>query len=390
MLQINLIRTVPDRQLPHLPCCRTIAQNGSRAIWASRRRAPPRIPALTATPTMSRPSVGPAVPAHRRRRLRGLPRRRRRTGSASTPSTTTRPRTPRNLAAGLYPTETRGAGELLGLSCHFGDEHEVRHPPPDGRRPPAPLVRARHLHPIEPAHFAVTTTTASASASQRRQDLGDRAGMALAQTLDAVLNPQLAATGLFPELVLFDCHACHQPDEPAGRLAAEQREPGLGRGRALQRCQPGHAAAGRPEVSNRNWARSSRAAGARSSCEASDGPEREWIAAAKGLREATLEAADLRAATSSARRTCARSSMRLCPGGRARRVRDYVAAEQTTMAMGTILTAMKATRLPSVRAEHGPRQEAVWRGLYAAVAQDEQYRPTAHLAVLRRLQAVAR
>ena len=66
---------------------------------------------------------------------------------------------------------------------------------------------------------------------------------------------------------------------------------------------------------------------------------------------------------------------------------DYVAAEQTTMAIGSIVTAMLDSGWIS-ETEYG-RIEQVMADLYAAVEKDEQYRPSTHLGALRRLREAA-
>ena len=65
---------------------------------------------------------------------------------------------------------------------------------------------------IEPAHFSVDDDyRARKHVAGAVQTWAIGQSMALAQTLDAVLDPKRNHDGIFPEPVLFDCHACHQP-----------------------------------------------------------------------------------------------------------------------------------------------------------------------------------
>jgi hypothetical protein len=67
---------------------------------------------------------------------------------------------------------------------------------------------------------------------------------------------------------------------------------------------------------------------------------------------------------------------------------DYVAAEQTTMAIGAILSAMLAAG--SISQAEYQEVEQLMTEVYAAVEKDEQYRPSAHLGALQRLKGAAR
>ena len=63
-------------------------------------------------------------------------------------------------------------------------------------------------------------------------------------------------------------------------------------------------------------------------------------------------------------------------------------AEQTTMAMGTLVQAMRDAA-SSADAE-ADRVEAVMDEMYQAVAEDERYRPKVALDALKRVQSAAR
>jgi hypothetical protein len=292
----------------------------------------------------------------------------------------------RNVAAGLYPTEDPRARAKLCLSCHFGDETKLVTHRLMGAGHPRLSFELDTFTAIEPAHYAVDDDY-----RERKRVANDvkvwaiGQAMALAQTLDAALNPQRNHRGLFPELVLFDCHACH-------RLMSQPRwQP-----RSSARLGPGDipfndanlvmlrlvARTVSPQLGEKVASRG------RAFVEASDGTEEQWLAAARALREVTLEAADVFEQHEFGEKDMRMLLDSLVSEGARGEYVNYVAAEQTTMAMGDILTAMKAAGW--VGDEEYDRVKKQMDEVYAAVAQDEQYRPTAHLAALRRLQAAAR
>jgi hypothetical protein len=140
-----------------------------------------------------------------------------------------------NLAAGLYPTEDPAARAKLCLGCHFGD-------PSDDRR----FVTHRLLgagHPrlpfeldtftlAEPAHFTPTPAYVARKgpvSDTRIWAVGQAAALAL--RTQALTEPRRAPEGLYPELALFDCQACHHDLE---RLQWQERPAtGLGPGRVV-------------------------------------------------------------------------------------------------------------------------------------------------------------
>ena len=209
-------------------------------------------------------------------------------------------------------------------------------------------------------------------------------GVALAQTLEDVVDPKLGGHGLFPELTFFDCHACHKPMS-AGRW---RERASLGLGPGVVRFNDANLIMLRvaAEVIEPELGKELGVAG-RALHRASQREPGEWLAAAKELHASTPSAiaafaghdfdkADLRGLLDA-----------LVKEGERGEYIDYMAAEQTTMALGSILTAMIDQGAIS-EAERGP-VEKVMADLYAAVDKDEQYRPSAHLAALRRLQAAA-
>jgi Cytochrome c554 and c-prime len=133
-----------------------------------------------------------------------------------------------NLQAGLYPTEEPIARSALCLSCHAGTRdrmitHRIMgagHP-----RLSFELDTFTWLHP----HYQV-----DADYEKRKgkfdglRDWGIGQGTAALNALDILLDERTGWHGIFPELVLFDCHACHR--SMSGRQWGPRQGTGLGPG----------------------------------------------------------------------------------------------------------------------------------------------------------------
>jgi len=116
-----------------------------------------------------------------------------------------------NVADGLYPTANPVAQARLCLSCHFGDDSRFVTHRIMGAGHPRISFEIKTFTALEPAHWKV-----DADYIQRKGGYDPlriwAIGQAIAaqQILDVVSDPA-RRDGLFPELVAFDCHACHHP-----------------------------------------------------------------------------------------------------------------------------------------------------------------------------------
>lgn len=115
------------------------------------------------------------------------------------------------IADGLYPTNDPVARGKLCLTCHMGTTdrmitHEIMgagHP-----RLSFELDTFTWLNP----HYEIDADYIERKGEfngSRDWALGQ--GIAAANLLDVLLDPNHGWNGIFPELVLFDCHACHRP-----------------------------------------------------------------------------------------------------------------------------------------------------------------------------------
>jgi len=117
-----------------------------------------------------------------------------------------------NLSRGLYPTSEPVAQARLCLSCHFGNKDKIVTHRMMGAGHPRMPFELDTFTQTEPPHFVIDADW------QRRKQTWDGVqvwaiGQAIVaqELIDVLLDPKRSHDGLFPELVVFDCHACHHP-----------------------------------------------------------------------------------------------------------------------------------------------------------------------------------
>ncbi|HSH73240.1 MAG TPA: multiheme c-type cytochrome [Methylophilaceae bacterium] len=117
-----------------------------------------------------------------------------------------------NIENGLYPTDSPVAQAKLCLSCHFGDQNRFITHRIMGAGHPRISFELETFTAIQPAHFRIDDDW-----HKRKGDYNPVKVWAIGQViasqqlLNAFTDPKLGRDGIFPELVLFDCHACHHP-----------------------------------------------------------------------------------------------------------------------------------------------------------------------------------
>lgn len=117
-----------------------------------------------------------------------------------------------NIANGLYPTDNPLAAAKLCLSCHFGDENRFVTHRIMGAGHPRMSFELENFAAIAPAHYRIDDDWKKRKGeydSVKIWALGQ--ALAAKSLLDTLADPVRGRDGMFPELVLFDCHACHHP-----------------------------------------------------------------------------------------------------------------------------------------------------------------------------------
>jgi hypothetical protein len=122
-----------------------------------------------------------------------------------------------NLANGLYPLEEPVARAKLCLHCHFGsDDKPIDHRIMGAGHPPLSIEFELDSNTMsQPAHFKVDDDY-----RKRKGFESDVKVWAIGQLvaakflLDGLASERFKSHGMFPELVFFDCNACHHPMQP--------------------------------------------------------------------------------------------------------------------------------------------------------------------------------
>ncbi|MEP6939922.1 MAG: multiheme c-type cytochrome [Rudaea sp.] len=115
-----------------------------------------------------------------------------------------------NVSKGMYPTDNPVKRAELCLSCHMGTKdrmitHRIMgagHP-----RLSFELDTFTWLHP----HYKIGERWVKRKGEWNGvRDWAVGQGVAAENLLDQLVDPKTGWNGIFPELVLFDCHACHK------------------------------------------------------------------------------------------------------------------------------------------------------------------------------------
>lgn len=284
-----------------------------------------------------------------------------------------------NVRAGLYPTSDPVALARLCLSCHFGNADKFVTHRIMGAGHPRISFELDTFVATQPAHFVIDDDW------QKRKGRWDSVrlwaiGQALAaqEQLDVLLDAKRGRDGLFPELVIFDCHACHRP------MTEARWEPRPGARPGAIRFNDGNLLMLRQIVRRVAPAEGERFAQAVTRLHRAVGSDgSDAMAAGQDLRDrigrliGTLKARpfnneDLRAMLAA-----------LVADGVAGEYRDYAAAEQATMAMASLLNFLaRQSALADVKAAN-----AALDAVYATVRDDARYQPDRYRADLARLGA---
>jgi hypothetical protein len=118
----------------------------------------------------------------------------------------------RNVENGLYPTSDAASRAKMCLACHFGNKDKLVTHRIMGAGHPRMSFELDTFTEIAPKHFVVDKDYSE----RKRVWEGAKVwaiGQAYAVTdsMDILVDEKQGRDGLFPELVLFDCHACHHP-----------------------------------------------------------------------------------------------------------------------------------------------------------------------------------
>lgn len=253
-----------------------------------------------------------------------------------------------NVENGLYPTEDPQARAALCLTCHVGDSTHVINHRIMGAGHPRLRFELDTFTWAQPAHFRIDDDY------RKRKTVVDGIKtwaigqvMALELTLDGIADAKRGRDGAFPELVWFDCQACHHVVPPSGdeNWANDLRwrkRAGTGLGPGVSRLNDANfimlrVALGRIDPSMASSLREQTLALHAASRQ---GPEA-LTKAAQTLKATATRARTAIAAHAFGKADVAALIQALVAEGRSGELIDFGAAEQTTMALSALLAASK-------------------------------------------------
>ncbi|HEX3535537.1 MAG TPA: multiheme c-type cytochrome [Stellaceae bacterium] len=297
-----------------------------------------------------------------------------------------------NVAAGLYQTDDAQARADRCLSCHIGDgtkvgdaKRAITHTIMGAGHPPMPFELDTYTA-IQPAHYVVDQgyTARGKKAPNDLQVWAVGQAVDLKKHMAEILDPANAPKGANPELVLFDCQACHHA---MSRLQWRPR-PAIGLGPGKLRLYDASAvmaviAAGRVAPQSAGTLNEHLKALHAATAEGVG----DYWAAVKRQAELVQQDADKIAAaavTHNYTRDDAKALIQAVLTQGAQDL-DYSAARQEVMALSSIVAGMKAlgfaddSQTKALNDALGP--------IFDAVADDQTYSPDTFLQALRQFQA---
>jgi hypothetical protein len=285
----------------------------------------------------------------------------------------------------LYPTELPVQRALLCLSCHEGDDRRFITHKIMGAGHPRLSFELQTYTQIQPAHFVIDDKyRARKVVAQGVQVWAVGQAMALERLVTELAEPRHQGDGVFPELVFFDCQACHHTTT---QLRWQKRaSTGLGPGlphfndanavmlrTIAARVAPEQARALESDVRALHQALSAGIG--------RPAPIAQRIAAtaqqlANVLAAHTFSNADMRA-----------MMVALAQMSQTSDASDYAAAEQATMAFASIIYTLKMERAVDT-AQYG-RLRAALEDCYSATRVQDSYDPAAFAAAARAIEQAA-
>ncbi len=289
-----------------------------------------------------------------------------------------------NLNQGMYPTEKPVERARLCLSCHFGTNQKFVTHRIMGAGHPRMGFELDTFTAIAPAHFRVDTDY-----QERKGAWSDAQIWAIGQTiivqeyLAQLSRPERLNTGLFPELVFFDCHACHHPmdDKRWAARASVPLEPGSIRlndssllmlREIAQVVDPALAKQWKLDVTALHKA-SSRGTDA-------------IIAAARQLQSTNSALTAKLGGFTFSQKTAWTLIQNIVGEGMSGEYLDYGAAEQSLMAIDSLVNMLK--QAGAVDLSESSELSVQLDSLYKALEKENTYRPSQYIDGLKNLKSV--
>lgn len=287
-----------------------------------------------------------------------------------------------NLALGLYPTEDPKARAKLCLSCHFGTKDKFVTHRIMGAGHPRMSFELDTFTAIQPAHYAVDDDYKKRKgfwSGVQTWAVGQAVAVESFMT-NLLDNNRQQQSGLFPELVFFDCYACHHSlnDLRWGSRASAPVGPGVVRlndssllmlTELLQRVDPSLGNQMRQATLDLHRATLQGMPSLQAAARKALGLAQQ---AQSRLAQHEFTQADMTAILNN-----------LVQAGLKGENRDYVAAEQGAMAIASIVTTLDQQGLLS--ADQKARYQSATDKIFETLKSDDNYKPQQFMNALKPL-----
>jgi hypothetical protein len=287
-----------------------------------------------------------------------------------------------NIDDGMYPTSDAVARAKLCMSCHYGNKDKLVTHRIMGAGHPRMSFELDTFTEIAPKHFVVDKDYSE------RKKVWDGAktwaigqALAVSETMSILADPKRGRDGVFPELVLFDCHACHHPMSENRWKPKTAFGPSISPGlvrlndssmlmlRAITRAID-------PKLGDRVSAQTLKLHKAIAG-------EGDAFAEAAALKKLAEETVPVMSGTTFSNQTMGAVLSRLIDDGIDGTYYDYSAAEQATLAIGSV-----GAYLAKQGALAAPQKfNASLKKLTHSLAKDEQYKPREFEMLLKELRS---
>ncbi len=241
-----------------------------------------------------------------------------------------------NIDAGLFPTEDPVKRAELCLSCHFGDDKKFVTHRIMGAGHPRMSFELDTFTAIQPAHYLIDDDYKKRKiVANGIQTWAIGQAIALGRRLDATLDQNRNHDGIFPELVLFDCQACHHS------LTAPrwQARPSTGLGPGIVRFDDSNLLMLQIIVSNLDSEKGARlAAETKTLHKAVTQDLKSFHSAAESLKRTTSDLVEMLASHQFGKADVVNLVNSLLKQAKSAEFSDYAGAEQAVMAISAIMS----------------------------------------------------
>lgn len=289
-----------------------------------------------------------------------------------------------DLANGMYPTENPVARAKLCLNCHMGSKDRVITHRIMGAGHPRLSFELDTFTWLNPHYRVDADYEKRNGVFNGARDWGVGQGVAALTLLEQLTDSKTGQNGIFPELVLFDCLACHK--RMSGRTWAARESTGLKPG--VPRLNDANLVVYRYIVGLVDPAAASRLREqTRALHQASTQSRSNTIAAANTLKASIESSLQKVAEHDFSPDTLPQLLKAMAADAERGEFVDYAAAEQAAMAAQSVIVAF--TTAKQIDAEQSRALLSKVDGVYATVEDGDNYRSGAFVTAFKQLSGAA-